>query len=218
MPKYELPNLMSRLRSLSEIAEDVIGDPVDWYVKQGEVTDDTGRMLRKMGLQETTMSDVAAARPMLKKRIETLSKRLEGVNDFIDDGEDLSAAMTALEKIVVDLKDLYANLKRASGREHKAEKKKEAEMQAQQQAQQDAEGDQSQQDAQQDAQAAQQAAKPPTPDPRQQAQAMAAQQRTQEQTYIIDGEMITEAAGDDPFGLGPNFMREIMERSGINRR
>jgi len=218
--KYELPNLMSQLRSLSELAESVTGDEVDWFIRQGDVSDDTGRMLRHMGLSETTMSEVAAARPMLKKRAETLAKRLEGVMDFIEDEGDLTPALTALDKIMVDLKDLRANLAKAAGREVKIQKKKEAEQKAMQQAvqqQQQAQDGGEDQGQQQAPQQPSQSKGEPTPSAADQAQAQAAAQRSgaQEDFFVIGGEVITEASGDDPFGFGPNFMKEVLERSGV---
>jgi hypothetical protein len=128
--KLSLPHLMAQLRSLSQVAEDITGDEVDWIVPARDVDSTANRVLQMMGLAEADAGAVAAQRHTIKGKFEGIAKRIGGLSDFVDDGE-VRATATGLEQIIKELTALYEVIGKQADKEDQIEKQREAEEKAQ---------------------------------------------------------------------------------------
>jgi hypothetical protein len=140
-----------------------------------------------------------AARENLKGKVEVLAKRMEGVTDFLSDGN-LQAAQIALEKIIKDAQETLEEMG-SSKKKEAAEKAEKQQKKAKAQQQEKPGG------APDRAAGKEQESPKGTP-----AQAPPAQGAKEDLVYA--GGMLLEHA-DDPFGLGEEFKEFVRKRSGL---
>lgn len=143
-----------------------------------------------------------AARESLKGKIDVLAKRMEGVSDFLSDGN-MPAAQIAMEKIIKDASETLQEMG-ASKKKEAAAKKKDAEDAAQ-----DQEGEPQKAPKQQQAQ--QQAPQSPQATP-----AQTPQTKGVKENAVYAGGMLLERV-EDPFGMGNEFKDYIAQMSGVKK-
>lgn len=184
----DIDSLLDELRSISGMANTLVGESsIEWTVKKevfSEQEMDTAE-------QETALG-----------KAQTLAKRMEGVADFIEQKNAKSAAI-ALAKIIDDAKEFLNELGGAQEKEKKepkpeGEKKKESEKKT------GKDNFQKEKDKQEG-----------TPKEKQAARAddgqQAAPEAEKKEEIVINGEIIKEASGKDPFGYGERFLAEVVE-------
>lgn len=202
---------------MSGIASSVLagGDDVDFFVSSGDLSPEAEMIMRRVGSRyhEADEAEGAAAKHTFKGRVEILSNRIVGLGDFIDSGQ-FTPAVTALEKIIVDMSSFHKDLSRASGK--KVTNPKKSIEQKPPDTDNDAEPQgnagaikaqrKSEEPVYANPKSARQAAQPGVQSP-----GMA----PQEHVYVVNGEAITEALGSDPFGLGAAVIEEVRRLSGL---
>jgi len=204
---------------MRNVAESVAGDDdVEWVVSGRNLSPAARAILSKASLrrqEEGGDAESAAAKHTISGRLEALGERMSGITDFISDGEYEPAAY-ALEKIIKDTRSLLGEIKRR--------------VRMDQRAQQDAQDKEAEQPPpEQDATAP---AESPTPDKAQRSTqepvatnslsgrtpaqpGATAPAAPAEDYFLVNGEVIYEVVGRDPFGLGAPMMEEIRRLSGL---
>lgn len=219
MPLKTARQLLDELRQMRNVAESVVGDDdVEWLVPSKDLSPAARAILGKAlsrRQEEDGDAESAAAKHTITGRLEALGERMSGITDFISDGEYEPAAY-ALEKIIKDTRSLLAEIKRRARMDQRAEKEaqdKEAEQPPPEQEpsapEQSPQPDKAQRSTQEpvvtNALSGRTPAQPGATAPA-------------EDYYLVNGEVIYEMVGTDPFGLGEPMMEEIRRLSGISPR
>lgn len=205
MNRRTINSLISELRALSGIVNQVSHEEVDWYVKRNTIEcNGLERLIREVSnIEEAEVN--SAQRETLKGIIEGLGDRIYGLVSLLDNSNKSSLG-TALEKIIEDANELLIKIKpEKEKQDNKKQEKDNAEKTANLD---DREANNSSVSVEKDRQSVVKDTQQAT------VSKQSAQQK--EDIVCIGGEIIMDC--NDPFGMGVEFLEEIKLHSGVSKR